>query len=150
MDAVHRGAAGLDDVQAGDGRLHRRTAATEGGVDGRMHALVEGAGALLLALPDVDVAQAAIREAAVGDAACAALRAEISTRRAATMRLFAADLRATGELRPDLTDDEVADIVWSMNAAEYYVLLVHERGWTPRRFGAHLADTWRRVLLTPP
>ena len=149
MDAVHRGAAGLDDVQAGDGRLHRRTAATEGGVDGRMHALVEGAGALLLALPDVDVAQAAIREAAVGDAACAALRAEISTRRAANMRLFAADLRAPGELRPDLPDDEVADIIWSMNAPEYYTLLVHDRGWTPRRYADWLVDAWSRVLLEP-
>jgi hypothetical protein len=150
VDAVHRGAAGLDDVQAGDGRLHRRTAATEGGVDGRMHALVEGAGALLLALPDVDVAQAAIREAAVGDAACAALRAEISTRRAANMRLFAADLRAPGELRPDLPDDEVADIVWSMNAAEYRALLVGERGWSAERFGAWLADAWTRLLLASP
>ena len=61
---------------------------------------------------------------------------------------FAADLRATGELRGDLTDDEVADIVWSMNATEYYSLLVHDRGWTPQRFGAHLADAWRRILLS--
>jgi AcrR family transcriptional regulator len=89
----------------------------------------------------------ALRDAAVRDPACARLRTEITQRRAANMRLFAADLRATGELRPDLTDDEVADIVWSTNSAEYYVLLVHERGWTPQRFGAHLADLWRRVLL---
>jgi hypothetical protein len=37
-----------------------------------------------------------------------------------------------------------------MNAAEYYMLLVNERGWTPARFGTHLADTWRRVLLASP
>jgi AcrR family transcriptional regulator len=89
----------------------------------------------------------ALAEAAVGDAACAALRAEISTRRAANMRLFAADLRTTGELRRDLTDDEVADIVWSMNAAEYRALLVGERGWSADRFGAWLADAWTRLLL---
>ena len=53
---------------------------------------------------------------------------------AANMRLFAADLRATGELRDDLSDDQVADIIWSMNAAEYWVLLVRERGWTRERF----------------
>jgi AcrR family transcriptional regulator len=88
----------------------------------------------------------ALAEAAVGDAACAALRAEINTRRAYNMRLFAADLRATGELRPDLTDDEVADIVWSMNAAEYRALLVGERGWSAERFGAWLADAWTRLL----
>lgn len=91
----------------------------------------------------------ALRDAAARDPQCARLRTEITRRRAANMRLFAADLRATGELRGDLTDDEVADIVWSTNSAEYYVLLVHERGWTPERFGAHLADLWCRMLLAP-
>ena len=90
----------------------------------------------------------ALAEAAVTDADCAALRAEISARRAANMRLLAADLRATGELRPDLTDDEVADVVWSMNSAEYRALLVGERGWTAERFGTWLADAWTRLLLT--
>ncbi|WP_241037596.1 TetR/AcrR family transcriptional regulator [Blastococcus litoris] len=89
----------------------------------------------------------ALAEAAVTDADCAALRAEISARRAANMRLFAADLRATGELRDDLTDDEVADVVWSMNSAEYRALLVGERGWTAERFGSWLADAWTRLLL---
>jgi AcrR family transcriptional regulator len=89
----------------------------------------------------------ALAEAAVSDADCAALRAEISTRRADNMRLFAADLRVTGELRADLTDDEVADIVWSTNAAEFRALLVGERGWSAERFGTFLADAWSRVLL---
>ena len=53
---------------------------------------------------------------------------------------------ATGELRADLTDDEVADIVWAMNSADYYALL-DRRGWTPERYGRHLADAWRRILL---
>jgi hypothetical protein len=35
------------------------------------------------------------------------------------MREFAADLRSTGELRTDLTDREVADIIWTMNGPEY-------------------------------
>jgi AcrR family transcriptional regulator len=89
----------------------------------------------------------ALRDAAARDPDCAALHAEITGRRAANMRLFAADLRATGELRTDLSDDTVADIVWSMNATEYYSLLVDGRGWTPERYGAHLADAWRRILL---
>ena len=89
----------------------------------------------------------ALRDAAARDPDCAALHAEITGRRAANMRLFAADLRGTGELRPDLSDDTVADIVWSMNATEYYSLLVDERGWSPERYGAHLADAWRRLLL---
>jgi AcrR family transcriptional regulator len=90
----------------------------------------------------------ALRDAAVDDPACAALWTEISDRRARNMREFAADLRETGELRDDLSDDEVADIVWSMNAAEYWVLLVHQRHWTPKRFGEWLADAWARSLLS--
>ena len=89
----------------------------------------------------------ALAGAAVGDPACAALRAEISGRRAANMRTFAADLRATGEVRADLSDDDVADVVWSMNSAEYHALLVGERGWTTERFRNFLADAWVRVLL---
>lgn len=91
----------------------------------------------------------ALTEAAAHDVDCAALRAEISARRAANMRLFAADLRATGELREDLDDDAVADVVWSMNAHEYQALLIGERGWTPQRYGDWLADAWTRLLLAP-
>jgi len=89
----------------------------------------------------------ALRDAAVTDADCAALWREVSERRAANMRLFAADLRSTGELRRDLTDDQVADIIWSMNAAEYWVLLVRERSWTPLQFTTWLSDAWARLLL---
>ena len=63
------------------------------------------------------------------------------------MREFAADLRATGELRQDLSDGQVADIIWSMNAAEYWVLLVRERQWSPEQFATWLADAWTRLLL---
>lgn len=111
----------------------------------------EKLGIYAAAVADIGVRMApvhrALAEAAVTDTDCAALRAEISARRAANMRLLAADLRATGELRPDLTDDEVADVVWSMNSAEYRALLVGERGWTAERFGTWLADAWTRLLL---
>jgi hypothetical protein len=49
----------------------------------------------------------------------------------------------------DLTDDQIADIVWTMNSAEYWDLLVRERSWTPEAFETHLADAWIRLLLTP-
>jgi hypothetical protein len=65
------------------------------------------------------------------------------------MRLFAGDLRATGELRTDLDDDAVADVVWSMNAPEYQALLLGERGWSAARYGDWLADAWARLLLAP-
>jgi len=89
----------------------------------------------------------ALRDAAPTDTDCAVLWTEIARRRAANMRAFAADLRSTGELREDLTDAQVADIVWSMNAAEYWDLLVQQRGWTPDEFADWLTDAWTRLLL---
>jgi AcrR family transcriptional regulator len=91
----------------------------------------------------------ALRDAAVTDDACKALWREIGERRAANMRQFASSLRSTGELRPDLTDQQVADIIWSMNATEYWVLLIGERRWTPKQFRSWLVDAWTRLLLTP-
>jgi len=89
----------------------------------------------------------ALRDAAVTDTGCAALWREIADRRAANMLLFAADLRSTGQLRGDLTDQQVADIVWSMNASEYWALIVNQRGWTSSQFATWLADAWQRLLL---
>ena len=92
----------------------------------------------------------ALRDAALTDPDCAELWQEIAHRRARNMRAMAADLRAAGGLREDLTDDDVADVVWSMNAVEYWLLLVRERGWTPDRFRSWIADAWIRLLLAEP
>jgi AcrR family transcriptional regulator len=89
----------------------------------------------------------ALRDAAATDPDSAATWREISERRARNMRAFAADLRATGELRTDLSDDDIADIIWSMNGPEYWTLLVTDRGWSPAQFGNHLADAWQRLFL---
>jgi AcrR family transcriptional regulator len=91
----------------------------------------------------------ALREAATANPELGELWAQVADRRARNMRELATDLVATGELRAGLTLDEVADVLWSMNAAEYYILLVHDRGWSPQRFGRWLAEAWRRLLVTP-
>ncbi|HUZ01175.1 MAG TPA: TetR family transcriptional regulator [Thermomicrobiaceae bacterium] len=88
-----------------------------------------------------------LREAAPADPELAALWREISQRRARNMRLLAAELAATGALRPGVSIEEAADVIWSMNASEFFVLLVQERGWEPERFERWLAETWRRLLL---
>ena len=188
--------------------LTGRALPAERRVDGSVDPLVEGTGTRLVRLPDIDMAQGALRgaqaqtalsgtdeaipaqqreyvlqvraaataaekltvyaravaaiqprlapifialrdAAAAGDADCAALWDEISARRARDLRELAADLRGTGELRDDLTDDRVADIVWSMNAAEYWDLLVRRRGWSAEEFGGWLADARARLLLDP-
>lgn len=104
------------------------------------------AAAVARLVPRTAALQEALRKAGDTDTGCAATWQALVTRRAANMRLFAADLRSTGGLREDLTDDEVADLVWSTNAAEYWLLL-DQRGWTPARYEALLVDLWSRVLL---
>jgi AcrR family transcriptional regulator len=74
---------------------------------------------------------------------------EIAQRRAANMRRFAEDLASTNRLRHDLSIADAADILWSMNAPEYYLLLVQQRGWRIEQFERWLSDAWRRLLLAP-
>ena len=57
--------------------------------------------------------------------------------------------RSSGQVRPELTDEQVADIGWSLNSSEYFVLLAHERGWSPEQFERWLSDAWIRLLLAP-
>ena len=58
----------------------------------------------------------ALRDAGTTDDGSAAEWTAIAERRARNMQDFAADLRLTGELRGDVSDREVADIIWSMKA----------------------------------
>ncbi|GGX82301.1 TetR family transcriptional regulator [Streptomyces fructofermentans] len=71
----------------------------------------------------------------------------IARRRAGNMRLLAADLAATGQLRDGLDLEEVADVMWATNSPEFYCLLVEDRSWPPERFERWLADGWCRLLL---
>ncbi len=104
------------------------------------------AAAVARLIPQTAPLQEILRTAGQTDADCAAAWQHLVRRRAANMRLFAADLRSTGELRGDLADEEVADVVWSTNAAEYWLLL-EQRGWTSARYETLLVDLWSRMLL---
>lgn len=90
----------------------------------------------------------ALREAGVREPECRRLRESIGRRRRANMRLFAADLRATGRLRAGLSDEQVADLVWSMNSPEYFQLLA-DAGYSPGQYADLVADTWTSTLLAP-
>jgi AcrR family transcriptional regulator len=102
--------------------------------------------ALARVLPKAGPLLLSLHDAGRTDPECAAMYRRIVERRAANMRQFAADLRATGELRTDLDDDAVADLVWSMNAPEYFRLL-ESRGFTPARYAALVREVWSRTLL---
>ncbi|MBZ5740489.1 TetR/AcrR family transcriptional regulator [Nocardioides mangrovi] len=88
----------------------------------------------------------ALREAGRTEPECAAQYQALSDRRAAHMRLLAADLRATGRLREDLGDDQVADLIWSLNSPEWFTLLAG-RGYPPESYADLLADVLQRTLL---
>ena len=74
---------------------------------------------------------------------------EISERRATNMRRLVEDIRDAGGLRPGLSVDEAADVVWALNSSELYLMLTVERGWSPPHFERWLADSWSRLLLDP-
>ena len=88
-----------------------------------------------------------LQGAASLDPELAALWRSISERRAKNMRLLASDLAATGRLQQHLSVARAADIIWSMNSPEFYLLLVEQRGWSPKEFEAWLADAWIHLLL---
>lgn len=89
----------------------------------------------------------ALRDASRTDPEAADVWSRISERRATNMRMLAADLLATGQLRIGLTTDEVADLIWVTNSPDVHQLLVSDRGWSETRYRDWLADSWRRLLL---
>lgn len=116
------------------------------GATGKLTVYAEAMGRIQ---PDLAPLTEALRDAGSSDPACQQAWRELVDRRAANMRLLAADLRATGEVRDDLDDDTVADLIWATNSSEYFVLLA-SRGWTARQYTDHLIDLWPRLLLRSP
>lgn len=91
----------------------------------------------------------ALRAAGESDADCRATYLQVSERRRANMARFAEELKETGELRSGLAVDTVADLVWSMNSPDFY-LLVTSRGHGPQQYAALVRDVWTRTFLREP
>lgn len=92
----------------------------------------------------------ALRDASATEPEAGQVWREISDRRAANMRMLVHDLEAAGGLRPGLSVDEAADVIWATNSSEFYLLLTVERGWPPERYERWLAEAWCRLLLPDP
>jgi AcrR family transcriptional regulator len=90
----------------------------------------------------------ALRDASRTDPEAADVWTRISERRATNMRMLAAELLATGQIRTGLSTHEIGDALWVMNSPDVHQLLVSERGWSQAHYRDWLADTWRRLLLT--
>ena len=88
-------------------------------------------------------------EAAPGDPELRSLIHELNERRIGHMRLMVEHLAAAGGLRPGLSMDMAADVVWATNSSEFFLLLVRDRGRHPNAFQRWLAEAWIDLLLAP-
>ena len=76
-----------------------------------------------------------VRSGAAADPVLAALLDEINALRLERMALNAARLVQHPGVRPDLTVDQIRDVLWTYSAPDLYDLLVVQRGWAVDRFG---------------
>jgi AcrR family transcriptional regulator len=88
----------------------------------------------------------ALRDASSTEPEAEQVWKEISERRAANMRRLVVDL-GEGVLRPELSDDTAADIIWATASSEVFILLTTQRRWSLRQYEDWLYDTWCRLLL---
>jgi AcrR family transcriptional regulator len=87
-----------------------------------------------------------LRVAAQTDPDCRRVWDGYNRRRADNMLLLTADLRATGELRDDLTDADVAHLIWMTNSPEFYQLAT-SGGRGPSDYESQVLDLWTRTLI---
>ena len=90
-----------------------------------------------------------IRDAALTDLEMSALKTELDQHRLERMTHNARTLSAAGHLRPDITIEHAAEIMWTYSAPELFELLVIRRGWTPEGLGVFVADALSTHLLPP-
>lgn len=85
--------------------------------------------------------------AATTDDTLVELRERHAAQRLNGLRRFAALLAERGALRPGLSVDRAADIIWTVCAQANYDSLVTARGWTPVEYRDWLAETLAGSLL---
>ncbi|WP_214321241.1 TetR/AcrR family transcriptional regulator [Nonomuraea sediminis] len=90
----------------------------------------------------------ALAGAAQVDPDAAALFEELQRQRLDAMRMPAAKLR--DDLRPGLSVERAADILWLHNDPSLYDKLVRQRGWTPAQFRDWLAEALCDQLVGTP
>jgi AcrR family transcriptional regulator len=137
-------AGGRSPVAAEDRPYVQRMRAARTGVE----MLTIYADALAELLPRTVPLLLALRDAGRDEPECRRVFDAVRERRAANMLKLAAELRSTGDVRADLNDQTVADLIWSTNDPDFY-LLHQSRGRTPRQYANLVRDLWIRTLLRP-
>ena len=88
-----------------------------------------------------------IRSAAPTDPDLGALWARIQSDFYDNQRAIVKTLHARKALRPGLGVARAADVLWTLNHPDLWLLLVGERGWTPREWERWFADATCAQLL---
>jgi AcrR family transcriptional regulator len=88
-----------------------------------------------------------IRSAAATDADAAELWARIQSDFYDNQKAIVEALRARKALRRGLTVARAADVLWTLNHPDLWLLLVGERGWTAQEWERWFAETLRSQLL---
>jgi len=92
----------------------------------------------------------AVVTAAAGlDAEIRALAEEGRAQRLHGMRVLAQTLADRGALKPGMTPNEAADVLWLFNDPGVYHRLVMEQHWSPDRYQEWLADALISLLIPP-
>jgi len=87
--------------------------------------------------------------AADGDPEAAELLAKEAQGRMYGARAFVGHLASLGGLAPGVTEQQAADLCWTVNDGHLYSLLVTQRGWTPAALAQWLSDSLAATLLPP-
>ena len=68
----------------------------------------------------------------------ASIEEELGERRREKQGPMVASLYASGKIFPNLSQEEVRDILWTFTSREIYYLFVVKRGWSPERYEVQL------------
>lgn len=98
-------------------------------------------------MPRVAGLYVALLGAAALDPEARALFEEVQEQRLRGMRAMAGQLQRLGALRPGLSRAAAADVLWVHNDPLVYHRLVHDRGWSVRRWRDWLARSVKVQLL---
>lgn len=88
-----------------------------------------------------------IRNAAPVDEDTAALWELIQTDFRENQRAIVENLASKSALRPDLDVERAADVLWTLNHPDIWLLLVDRRGWTPTEWEVWFVEACQEQLL---
>lgn len=89
----------------------------------------------------------AVREASGLDPEVARVWAELEAQRHSGQRRFLELLASRGSLRQGMSVEAATDLLWTLTSLAVHDLLVVDRGWSPERYEAWLADALSRDLI---